>query len=99
MDKKSPKADGSKHTDQDIPVASLKSLVKEYKSFFQKQTGKTFPEDPQEQLWSAIKAVFGSWNNARAIKYREMNNLRGLIGTAVTVQSMVYGNFDNNSAT
>jgi len=99
MDKKSPKADGSKHTDQDIPVSSLKSLVKEYKTFFQKQTGKTFPSDPQEQLWSAIKAVFGSWNNARAIKYREMNNLRGLIGTAVTVQSMVYGNYDQNSAT
>lgn len=99
MDKKSPKKDGSKHTDQDITVASLKNLVKEYKGFYSKQTGKTFPEDPHEQLWMAIKAVFGSWNNARAIKYREMNNLKGLIGTAVTVQSMVFGNFDNNSAT
>ncbi len=81
-------------SDQDLKV-----LVEEYKKIVKKHVKKDFPQDPKEQLWGAINAVFGSWMNERAIKYRELNNIKGLKGTAVTVQSMVFGNFGDDSGT
>ncbi|MDR1587445.1 MAG: pyruvate, phosphate dikinase, partial [Treponema sp.] len=62
-------------------------------------TGKDFPQDPLDQLWGAVNAVFGSWMNERAIKYRQLNEIRNLRGTAVNVQSMVFGNFGDDSGT
>lgn len=85
--------------DTDLSVAALKELIRDYKALIQKETGKSLPQDPKEQLQGAIAAVFGSWNNSRAIKYREINNIPHDIGTAVTVQSMVFGNMGKNSAT
>ena len=63
------------------------------------ETGSKFPDDPRDQLWKAIGAVFGSWNNPRAIKYREINNISDESGTAVNIQSMVYGNLGSDCAT
>jgi len=99
LNKEKPLAGGIKYADKDIPVAEVERVVGEYKKLYKQQSGKDFPQDPRFQLWESINAVFRSWDNARAVKYREMNNIRGLIGTAVTVQTMVFGNRDNNSAT
>jgi pyruvate,orthophosphate dikinase len=99
LDKKAPLPDGKKYADKDIPVAEVERIVKSYQALYKKQTGESFPQDPKAQLWESINAVFQSWDNARAIEYRRMNSIKGLIGTAVTVQSMVFGNYDNNSAT
>ena len=85
--------------DTDLTVDDLKRLVKEFKAAVKKATGKDFPTDPWEQLWGAIGAVFGSWNNDRAIVYRKLNGIPGDWGTAVSVQSMVFGNMGENSAT
>ncbi|MBA7664180.1 Pyruvate, phosphate dikinase [subsurface metagenome] len=74
-------------------------MVKRQKAVYKKHTRKDFPQDPREQLWAAIDAVFGSWNNPRAVKYREINEIKGLIGTAVNVQSMVFGNLGSDSGT
>ena len=85
--------------DTDFTTDDLKTLVKQFKSAVEKQTGKHFPDDPYEQLWGAILAVFDSWNNDRAIYYRNMNKIPHEWGTAVNVQAMVYGNMGDNSAT
>ncbi len=85
--------------DTDLDIDGLKEVVKRYKAVYKKATKKNFPEDPREQLYAGIDAVFGSWNNPRAIKYREINDIRGLLGTAVNVQAMVFGNSGDNSAT
>ncbi|MBS3810678.1 MAG: pyruvate, phosphate dikinase [Halanaerobiales bacterium] len=85
--------------DTDLGVKALKELVKEFKDFIKKETGVTFPEDPKEQLWKAITAVFGSWNNERAISYRNLNDIPHHWGTAVNVQTMVYGNMGKNCGT
>ncbi len=85
--------------DTELTTSDLKSLVKDFKSAIKKNTGKNFPEDPWEQLWGAVGAVFGSWNNPRAIYYRKMNGIPGEWGTAVNVQSMVYGNMGEDSGT
>jgi len=85
--------------DTDLTVEDLKRLVKEFKAAVKKATGHDFPADPWEQLWGAIGAVFGSWNNDRAIVYRKLNGIPGEWGTAVSVQSMVFGNMGENSAT
>jgi pyruvate,orthophosphate dikinase len=85
--------------DTDLDVDDLKKLVADFKAAVKKQTGKDFPNDPWEQLWGAIGAVFGSWNNDRAIYYRRMNKIPDEWGTAVNVQAMVYGNMGENSAT
>ena len=66
---------------------------------YKTEVGEDFPQDPKEQMWAAIDAVFKSWNNPRAIKYREIHGITGLLGTAVTVQSMVFGNIGDRSAT
>ncbi len=85
--------------DTELTVSDLKELVHEYKKIVKEQTGMSFPEDAKEQLQMAIDAVFKSWDNPRAIKYRKINSIRGLLGTAVNVQAMVFGNMGNDSAT
>jgi pyruvate,orthophosphate dikinase len=85
--------------DTDLDARDLEGLVDDYKGIIRDATGKDFPQDPLDQLWGAIDAVFGSWNNERAIKYRELNGIRNLKGTAVNVQSMVFGNFGDDSGT
>ena len=85
--------------DKDLSVESLKNLVKLFKAAIKKNTGKDFPEDPIEQLWGAICAVFRSWMNERAILYRKMEGIPDEWGTAVSVMAMVFGNMGDTSAT
>ncbi len=85
--------------DMDLSADDLKELVAEFKAAILEKTGKQFPEDPMEQLWGAISAVFGSWNNDRAITYRKLNGFPDHWGTAVNVVAMVYGNMGEDSAT
>ncbi|GAB4297470.1 MAG: pyruvate, phosphate dikinase [Ignavibacteriaceae bacterium] len=85
--------------DTELTADHLKELVEEFKSAIKEKTGKDFPEDPVEQLWGAIGAVFGSWMNERAIVYRKLNNIPAWWGTAVNVQSMVFGNMGEDSGT
>ncbi|MEJ2664798.1 MAG: pyruvate, phosphate dikinase, partial [Spirochaetia bacterium] len=85
--------------DTELDADDLKEVVTRYKNVYKKHTKEAFPQDPQKQLWAAIDAVFGSWNNPRAIKYRQINEIKGLLGTAVNVQSMVFGNFGDDSGT
>ncbi|HTP66873.1 MAG TPA: pyruvate, phosphate dikinase [Geobacteraceae bacterium] len=87
------------HLDTDLTAADWKELVGAFKLKIREQLGKEFPEDPYEQLWGAIGAVFGSWMNQRAITYRKLNNIPADWGTAVNVQSMVFGNMGNDCAT
>jgi len=86
-------------SDLELNVEDLKELVKRFKAMIKAKLKKDFPTDPQEQLWGAIGAVFGSWNNERAILYRKMNGFDDSWGTAVTVQSMVFGNMGDRCAT
>jgi pyruvate,orthophosphate dikinase len=85
--------------DTDFSVDDLKSLVEKFKAAVKKQTGKDFPENPWEQLWGAVCAVFDSWNTDRAIYYRTLNQIPEEWGTAVNVQAMVFGNMGKNSGT
>ena len=85
--------------DTDLTTEDLKEIVTMFKDAIKKQTGHDFPQDPWEQLWGAILAVFDSWNNDRAKYYRKMNKIPDEWGTAVNVQAMVYGNMGDNSAT
>ncbi len=85
--------------DADLTAADLRELVDRYKAIYRKRTGYMFPADPMEQLRFSINAVFNSWDSDRAIKYRRINKITGLIGTAVNVQAMVYGNMGANSGT
>ena len=85
--------------DKDLSVESLKNLVQLFKAAIKKNTGKDFPEDPIEQLWGAICAVFRSWMNERAILYRKMEGIPDEWGTAVSVMAMVFGNMGDTSAT
>jgi len=85
--------------DVELDADALNELVAEYKAMIEKRLGIAFPETPTEQLWGAIGAVFKSWNNDRANAYREMNNIPASWGTAVNVQSMVYGNMGDDSGT
>lgn len=85
--------------DNELSADDLKELVSLYKAAFKKDQNKDFPQDPVVQLQAAIDAVFGSWNNPKAIKYREINDIKNLKGTAVNVQSMVFGNFGDDSGT
>lgn len=86
-------------TDQDLKVEDLKEIINYYKQIFISVLGFEFPQDPIEQLIAAIKAVFDSWNNERAIVYRSLNDIPGEWGTAVNVQEMVFGNTGNDSGT
>lgn len=85
--------------DTDLTVDDLKGLVKNYKQQIKNSTGVAFPESPMEQLWGSISAVFRSWNTPRAITYRELHDIPASWGTAVNVQSMVFGNMGDDSAT
>ncbi len=85
--------------DTELGVEDLKHMVSEFKSLVRTRLGREFPNDPWEQLWGAVMAVFQSWNNDRAILYRKMNDIPGSWGTAVNVQSMVFGNLGDNSGT
>ncbi|ADB15370.1 pyruvate, phosphate dikinase [Pirellula staleyi DSM 6068] len=85
--------------DTDVPAEGLIELCKAYKEVYRKYTGNDFPQDPYAQLEAAIGAVFKSWMGDKAVKYREVENIRGLLGTAVNVQSMVYGNMGDDSGT
>ena len=85
--------------DTEVPAKGLKELVEKYKGVYKKYTKSDFPQDPFRQLQLAIDAVFRSWNAPRAVRYREINHLHGSLGTAVTVQAMVFGNLDDHSGT
>ncbi len=85
--------------DTDLGADDWKQLIGRYKAIVEKELGKPFPQDPKEQLWGAIGAVFGSWMNARAKKYRELHAIPASWGTAVNVQAMVFGNRGETSAT
>ena len=85
--------------DTDLSAEQLKNICEDFIAIYKKRTRTNFPLDPKEQLRKAIIAVFDSWNNPRAIKYREIYGIKGLLGTAVNVQAMVYGNMGNDSAT
>ncbi|GJE00079.1 pyruvate, phosphate dikinase [Methylobacterium isbiliense] len=88
------------HTlDTDLSAQDWKHLIGEYKALVKRELGEEFPQDPQAQLWGAIGAVFGSWMNPRANKYRELHNIPASWGTAVNVQAMVFGNMGDTSAT
>ena len=86
-------------SDAQVPANGLQDLCQSYKNIYRRHVGKDFPQDPFEQLELAIEAVFKSWMVPRAIRYREVENIRGLRGTAVNVQSMVFGNMGDNSGT
>jgi pyruvate, orthophosphate dikinase len=85
--------------DTELPVAALQELVRDFKAEIRYRTGQGFPDDPVEQLWGAIGAVFGSWMNERAIVYRQLNGIPESWGTAVNVQSMVFGNLGEDCGT
>ncbi|MEJ2720417.1 MAG: pyruvate, phosphate dikinase, partial [bacterium] len=85
--------------DTELSVDDLKSLIEEYKAIVKREKGEPFPEKPQDQLWGAIGAVFRSWNGKRAVAYRKLHDIPNDWGTAVNVQSMVFGNTGDNSAT
>ncbi|MCL5073574.1 MAG: pyruvate, phosphate dikinase, partial [Actinobacteria bacterium] len=85
--------------DTELTAEDLEELVLEYKKIVEKEKGVSFPQDPMEQLKMAVNAVFSSWNNKRAITYRNLNDIPHSLGTAVNVQSMVFGNMGDNSGT
>ncbi len=87
------------NSDIEFTAVDLKELAAEFKLEIKKETGKNFPDDPMEQLWGAVGAVFRSWMNDRAIVYRKLNNIPVEWGTAVNVQSMVFGNLGDTSGT
>ncbi len=87
--------------DTELTTEDLQNIVAQYKAMYKKEKGEEFPQDPQEQMWGAIGAVFGSWMNDRAIIYRKLNNIDENVikGTAVTVMAMVFGNMGETSGT
>ncbi len=93
------KAEKGTKLDTELDTRDLKKVVGLYQNIYIDRMGKPFPSDPWEQLRHSINAVFSSWNNPRAVRYRELNEIRGLRGTAVNVQSMVFGNMGEESGT
>ncbi|MDD4504249.1 MAG: pyruvate, phosphate dikinase, partial [Clostridiaceae bacterium] len=85
--------------DTDLTASDLKEIVEKFKGIYKKEMGEDFPQNPKDQLLLAVTAVFRSWNNERAIIYRSMNNIPGNLGTAVNVQSMVFGNMGDDCGT
>ncbi|MGO4886639.1 pyruvate, phosphate dikinase [Anaerobacillus sp. MEB173] len=86
-------------SDPEMNAGDWKEVIKGYKEIVKKHADRTFPEDPKEQLFLSIRAVFDSWNNQRAIVYRKLHKIPGHLGTAVNIQSMVFGNMGNDSGT
>ena len=93
------KLDADVIEDTALTADNWREVVEGYKDLVHKETGNPFPQDPQEQLWGAIGAVFGSWMNPRAITYRRLHDIPAAWGTAVNVQAMVFGNMGNDCAT
>ena len=93
------KAEKGVEYDTDLDADDMKEVIKRYKAIYKTALGEDFPQDPKEQLFEAIKAVFRSWDNPRAIYYRRMNDIPGDWGTAVNVQTMVFGNMGDTSGT
>ena len=95
------KAEAGVKLDKDLNAEQLEKVVGQYKELYKNEKGEEFPQDPKKQMWGAIGAVFGSWMNPRAIKYRELNGIKegALKGTAVTVMAMVFGNKGETSGT
>ncbi|MEI7811196.1 MAG: pyruvate, phosphate dikinase [Ignavibacteria bacterium] len=93
------KHDNNIEKDTDLTAEHLKELVQEFKDAILEKTGSEFPDDPMEQMWGAVGAVFGSWMNERANVYRKLNDIPSSWGTAVNVQSMVFGNMGEDSGT
>ena len=93
------KAEKGVGLDTDLDAADLKDVAMKYKAAVEKETGKKFPEDPMEQLELSIRAVFDSWNTPRAVTYRKINRIADNLGTAVNVQTMVFGNMGSDSGT
>ena len=85
--------------DADVPTQGMSELCDAYKKVYRQHTGKDFPQDPFGQLELAVEAVFKSWNTARAVRYRQINGITGLRGTAVNVQTMVFGNMGDDCGT
>jgi pyruvate,orthophosphate dikinase len=85
--------------DTDLSAEDLQRVAQEYLEIVRAETGKPFPQDPEEQLWGAVGAVFRSWNNERAVRYRQLHGISGSLGTAVNVQAMVFGNMGDDCAT
>ncbi len=85
--------------DSELTLEDIQEIIKKMKATIKQVSGKDFPEDPMEQLWGAVSPVFESWNNPRAIAYREMNKIPHIWGTAVNVQAMVFGNMGETSGT
>ncbi|MBM7606186.1 pyruvate,orthophosphate dikinase [Metabacillus crassostreae] len=86
-------------SDPEMSAADWKEVIEKYKIIVKKHSKKMFPQDPKEQLFLAVNAVFDSWNNQRAVVYRRLQNIPGDLGTAVNIQSMVFGNMGNDSGT
>ncbi|MDA7980044.1 MAG: pyruvate, phosphate dikinase [Pirellulales bacterium] len=93
------KRDFNVRNDTDVPAEGLVRLCQEYKKVYRHHVGSDFPQDPFDQLELAIEAVFKSWNQSRAVRYRQVEGITGLLGTAVNVQSMVFGNMGDDSGT
>lgn len=87
------------HFDTELTTNDLREIIKEYQDMIFRVKGKSFPQDVKQQLMMSIDAVFGSWNNPRAITYRRLNDIRGLLGTAVNIQVMVFGNMGGDCGT
>jgi pyruvate,orthophosphate dikinase len=85
--------------DTAVPADGWRDLVQDYKDYFKSKTGTDFPDDPEEQLWGSIGAVFGSWMAEKAVTYRRVEHITGLVGTAVNIVQMVFGNTGENSGT
>ncbi|MHC4712825.1 MAG: pyruvate, phosphate dikinase [Planctomycetota bacterium] len=85
--------------DAQLTARELQEVIDGYRKVYRRDTGENFPQDPEVQLWKSIDAVVGSWNNPRAVKYRQLHDIRGLLGTAVNVQTMVFGNMGEGCAT
>ncbi len=85
--------------DTELDETGLEKLIDAYKSVYQKNTGEEFPQNPYQQLEKSVEAVFSSWNTPRAVRYREINEITGLMGTAVNIQTMVFGNMGEDSGT
>ncbi|WP_020591748.1 pyruvate, phosphate dikinase [Kiloniella laminariae] len=93
------KEDNGLILDTELSADDWKGVIEQYKKVVQEEYGQPFPQDPREQLWGAVSAVFGSWMNARATTYRKLNNIPAAWGTAVNVQAMVFGNMGDDCAT
>lgn len=87
------------HYDVELTTDDLKDIITDYKALVKEEMGRDFPQEPKDQLLEAVQAVFRSWNNERAILYRKLNDIPGDLGTAVNVQSMVFGNMGDTSGT